>query len=265
MFAAGSDRAGVIAALVATGLTEEEAAIAARAALGEAGAATSPRSPGFKLDEDRLSAEPAPPPLATEPPAEKPSHPCPKHEAWPVTGTCTRCGAFFCHRCLLDAQLSRPPSGGLCVECSNRTGDPSAPEGIGGWLILPMLQLLLSPVVYAFTMIEEISAAIRMPSLVLPVTIEALSALAYIGYAVFTATRFFTKRRSTITLMLGFYGANVFLSFLQVAMVGWVESILSVDMKSTASVTATRSIISAVLWSSYFLRSERVRKTFVRP
>ncbi|MFT3708996.1 MAG: DUF2569 domain-containing protein [Archangium sp.] len=253
----------MIAALVATGLDQEEAAIAARAALGEAGAALSPQSPGFKVEAE---PQPSEPPLATEPPTEKPTHPCPKHEAWPVSGTCTRCGTFFCHRCLTDAGLMRPPAEGLCVECSKRTdADASKPEGFGGWLILPMLHLVLSPLVYAGSMIEEIGAALERPVLMGPVAIESLSALAYIAYAVFTATHFFAKRKSAVTLMLGFYAANVVLTLLQIAMVAWVETLLHVDTRSTAGVTAVRALVSAVLWASYFLRSERVARTFVRP
>lgn len=263
MFAAGSDRATVIAALVATGLDHEEAAIAARAALGEAGAALSPQSPGFKVETE---AAPVEPPLATEPPIEKPTHPCPKHQAWPVSGTCTRCGTFFCHRCLTDAGMMRPPAAGLCVECSNRSaGNDSQAQGFGGWLILPMLHLIVSPLVYAVSMIEELGAAIERPVLTGPVAIESLSALAYIAYAVFTATHFFAKRKSAVPLMLGFYAGNVLLTLLQIAMVSWVESLLHVDTKSDAGVTAVRALVSAVLWSSYFLRSDRVAKTFVRP
>ena len=220
----------VVQALTALGLDLESARIAARAGRGEAGIA-----PGLEVTD-------APSALDAEPPATAPAHPCPAHPQWPVTGTCTRCGAFFCHRCLRDAGLTRAPANGQCAVCVRRPDD-AVKAGIGGWLLLPAFHVTLTPLVQLF--------AVAMLGLQLSVFAIGFTLL-QIAYSIFTAVYFFACKRVAMPLMLGFYGLNVVTAFvLHDAQEGWVAS-------------AGRSVLSSLVWSAYFLTSKRVAATFTR-
>jgi hypothetical protein len=258
MHAAGSSPAEVISALVAKGLAEDEARIAARAGRGEAGLAPA---------EQLLQPSPAlarPPELATEPPALAPAHPCPRHPAWPVSGTCTRCGSFFCHRCLTEAGLMRPPESGLCADCEKR-GDSRAPAGIGGWLVLPTLQIVFAPVGYVVTVVRELTAATDSPILLGPILVESIWFLALTIFAVYTAICFFQKRKRTIPLMLAFYTSGVLSAVLGAILHAWLVSLIGKPFEDDSAVGLVRGVVALVVWGLYFLRSERVARTFVSP
>lgn len=237
--------------LKALGLSEEEARIAARAGRGEAGGL--PELQGH----DAPASE-----LPEAPPAEAPAHPCPKHAAWPVLGTCARCGTFFCVGCLKAAGLTRAPDGGRCPDCATRVTEAPA---IGGWLVLPALSVgLFTPLTVIATLAGE---AVELPKVegpfVLPIVVELLVYGAFLAFTVFTAVQFFRRKRRAVGLMIAFYVLSIMVGLFGELLFAWLESIAGQPLESGEKSTVGRSVIAGVVWISYFVRSKRVQETFV--
>jgi hypothetical protein len=147
----------------------------------------------------------------------------------PVAGTCPRCGKFVCARCApraLDNDL-------MCSDCLARTL-PEGGEGIGGWLILPAIGVVLTPIAGLAGLVTLLSVG----------PFEACLSGGVGVYGFICAVNFFQRKRNTPMLMIGLYIAN--------AVVGM----------STGN--AVRGVGLAAVWIAYFLRSERVKRTFVR-
>ncbi|MFZ5444410.1 MAG: DUF2569 domain-containing protein [Myxococcota bacterium] len=245
LHAAGTSAEAIERTLMARGLTKEEAQIAARAARGDAGF-----SFAMPTDEPAPERRRAEPKLAAEPPASPPTHPCPTHAEWPVSGTCVRCGKFFCDRCLAQAGLTALPESKQCPECEARF-PVAAAAGIGGWLILPALHIIIAPLGYLIVGGQFVVLMSR--SGVAPPMVAALLLCAVmLGYCGYTAIEFFQKKKRAVGLMLGFYGLNVVTSFLSLAL-----------SDADAFTSITRSLVSSVVWGLYFVQSKRVAATFV--
>jgi Protein of unknown function (DUF2569) len=182
------------------------------------------------------------------------------------------------------------------------TRDPSLPppkevSGIGGWLCLPLLHLVMSPVLAIWDLVSgaqegiaesgETSGQALLQFLTLlmlePMTViyglatslaaeplQVLSALAWllllfgpiIGVAVLAPIvlliLMFQHSERFPRLMIGWYLANAVLFGLTIA-------ILGVEAGSSGSRELVRSITACCIWIPYFLISRRVRNTFVKP
>jgi hypothetical protein len=238
--------------LRATGLDGDEAAIAARAGRGEAGAA----SPVV-----RVIAE-VQPELPPEPPAEAPTHPCPAHAAWPVTAICTRCGKFFCAQCLRDAGWVRLPDSKQCPTCE---AQHPAVTAIGGWLVLPALHVtLVGPLSSLAGMVQDFAAISKArESVRAPVVIEFAFSAFVVAYSVYAAIAFHRRKRRAIGLMMGFYALLLGSQLLGFVLKAWIESILGTTTPHEQNPTVVAGLLSSVLWMTYFAQSTRVKNTFV--
>lgn len=248
MHGQGASAEVVVQALRAQGLSDEDARIAARAARGEAGFATS-----------AVQDVPLPPKLPTTPPAEVPAHPCPKHAQWPVLGTCSRCGGFFCAQCAVDAGLSDLPASKLCPECDKRAGE--APQGIGGWLILPAIQLVTTPLVASLTIISSLRylGHPKVGGLLLG---EVLVRALFVAFNVVVASYFFRKKRVAIALMLAFYASSAVLEIGSEVLASAVRDALGTGKEAGSG--RTGGLGGSVIWFVYFLVSKRVKATFTK-
>lgn len=237
----------VEAALVARGLDATEARVAARAGRGEAGGGPEPAGESAQ---------------AALPPEGPPAHPCPRHAEWPVRATCVRCGRFFCARCLREAELLRVPESGQCPDCEARA--PVA-QGIGGWLVLPALHVLLAPFIQGYWILQDVQALRATdPRFYPPIVIELLFGLGYVALVLTAAVAFFQKKRRTVRLMIAFYSMQFLSGFLSLGLEAWVASLSGRPAQSTG-VEFPRTLISAAVWLAYFLNSKRVKATFVVP
>lgn len=248
MHGEGASAEQVVAALRADGLSEEDAMIAARAARGEAGYATS-----------AVKDVPLPPRLPTEPPGEAPRHACPKHARWPVVGTCSRCGGFFCAKCALDAGLSDLPASKLCPDCDKRA--PDGPVGIGGWLILPAIQLVVTPLTTLSSIISELQL-ITHPKIGALIVVELLVLVAYGVYSVATAIAFFGRRRVAIRMMIVLYAASIAITLGSQVLLSVLNDLLGTEGGEGGGVI--RGLGGSMIWLAYFLTSKRVKATFTR-
>ncbi|QKJ30169.1 DUF3857 domain-containing protein [Mucilaginibacter mali] len=143
---------------------------------------------------------------------------------------------------------------------------------IGGWLILVLIGLFITPFIVANTFITgdyfSMSAWNLYTDTGRSSAIRALIVWETIGYtlifclAVFCLVLFLNKRDilpKTITVYLGF-----------IVVFNLVDYLLSLRLHSdtvnyTTGYAMVRSIIAAAIWIPYFRRSERVHETFIVP
>jgi hypothetical protein len=156
----------------------------------------------------------------------------------------------------------------------------NGPVGIGGWLLLPALGLMVTPLVMSFGFYKDLLPALR-PDVWNAVTdprsatynswlgplivYEVLMNLALFTFTLWLLWNFFTKSRRTPKLFVIWLAASAGTRILDHLL---SSQILTVDDKpfDPADVRdLVRSIVGAAIWIPYFLRSERVKNTFIEP
>lgn len=174
--------------------------------------------------------------------------------------------------------------GGLTIRWLWRYEDPryptpapaGAPEGIGGWLLLPALGLIVSTgtlayMFYAWGNFFDAAPWANLGDDQDPVLAHwgkiGVFFFLLIGYALLMVNAFllflmFTKRRGFAPGYIGFMWAGLIWSIVVEASLralGLEEASLA---KSFASIV--RDAIGSGIWTAYMLKSDRVRATFVR-
>ena len=134
--------------------------------------------------------------------------------------------------------------------------------GIGGWLILPAIGLVLGPIIGVIGLI----AAFGMYSKVERAGyggIYALELMVVLGFLVFTiyaAVLFFQKKRNAprtiIILLVASIAASVVLLVIEL---GAEAEVFAIETGKQL----VREIIGASIWVPYFRASERVKATFI--
>lgn len=209
---------------------------------------------------------------------------------------CERCGEDFPSVFWFKDQGAKGPW--VCLECAADPGrggcstqalaggapNPQQPPadihhepsvepqlvGIRGWLILPAIGIILSPifqVVGIMVLSEMIPTILRMriPGSPEPVGLELcrLEILVTVGFLVFTicaAKRFFGKRKNAPAMLIGLMIASVAASglLLLVALLAGEEEFVIIGGRGLIL-----GIPQAVIWILYFKISRRVKATFV--
>ncbi len=148
-------------------------------------------------------------------------------------------------------------------------------EGVGGWLILPAINVVVLPVrllvetiktlpTYAadtWATLTTVGNAAYHP-LWAPVLLFELSAnLAQIVFSVLLAVLFFQKRRSVPNVFIGVMGGSVIIQAADLLL----TSALPVTGRPAPAAWGglAASITGLSIWGSYFLLSRRVKSTFV--
>jgi len=142
-------------------------------------------------------------------------------------------------------------------------------EGLGGWLILVAIQLLLAPLLIMFTIFTvdiPLLFGVRArdylslhQGLTAVVTFETLTNIVFLFLLGFLIVLFFRKKRSFPTYMIFFY---VLQSVVILADHFWFVAVAPELANKTGSVTLIRPLMAALVWVPYFLLSERVKVTF---
>ncbi|MEP6634288.1 MAG: DUF2569 family protein, partial [Luteimonas sp.] len=150
-----------------------------------------------------------------------------------------------------------------------------SPEGLGGWLVLVAIGLMISTFIIGRTLLNLASAmsadtwgalttfggasyhALWAPLLL----VELVANLGQLVFGALLLVLFFQRRTCFPKLMVGFYIASALLQCTDVMM-----SILlpAIPVTPKDYGTLVRVVIASILWSAYMLRSRRVKATFVR-
>lgn len=146
--------------------------------------------------------------------------------------------------------------------------------GIGGWLLLLAISLVLRPLVFLASL-SKLGATVSMDNwtalttfgsstyhaLWAPLLLAELAVgLGQLVFSLLLVTLFFRRRSSFPRLAIALLMASVVLQAGDVALASLLPAI-QVDPTDIAQIA--RTALYAMIWSAYLLRSERVRSTFV--
>lgn len=168
--------------------------------------------------------------------------------------------------CLLAAFITgRTANGG---EVKSQPAETSVPAedpqlvGIGGWLILPAIGLILGPVMAAGSIISSLTlfsdvADTGHGDLF---TLEILVQLGLLIFLIYTAVRFFGRRRNAPSVIIALLIVTVAVSAILLV----VELAVGAESFAVESGKALlRGIVGAAIWIPFFKVSKRVKATFV--
>lgn len=134
--------------------------------------------------------------------------------------------------------------------------------GIGGWLILPAIGLILGSIVLVVSLIASLAMFSRVADAGYGglYSLEIVVGLGFLVFYIYAATCFFGKRNNAPATIISLIIASIIASGVLIVIemcagaeelaVGWEREIV-------------RDIIVAAIWISYFKVSKRVKATFV--
>ncbi|MEX6215742.1 DUF2569 domain-containing protein [Providencia hangzhouensis] len=145
--------------------------------------------------------------------------------------------------------------------------------GIGGWLIFPMLGIILSLIILPFSIYEQNTQVIEywveltdpQSSSFIPlfkelIYFEVLGNVILYSTLLFLSYVFFTKKKLTTKIYIFF---QIFSLVLTVTDIILASILLDLEVESSDIKDIFRALIACAIWIPYFLVSRRVKNTFV--
>lgn len=140
----------------------------------------------------------------------------------------------------------------------SQAGKIEGPKGIGGWLILPALNITIIPIAIAAGLAAGVAQLDGPGDLLdLPALNKSLgiAILLLLFFGIFSAYAFWTKKASAPRLFCTFL---FIIPMISLAMIFIDDDTSGEDVRGLAA-----TLIYAAIWTSYMRRSRRVRNTFV--
>ncbi len=147
------------------------------------------------------------------------------------------------------------------------------PRGLGGWLIIPIIGLFLSPLINLFNMILNIQLinSTNWTKLTTPggdsyhsmfkpaLYFETGCNVLYILISIYLLVLLFQKKKLLPKLIIFYYIFNVVIEILITVLVNKINA----DIGTPPVSFSIPAIISSLIWIAYFRKSKRVKNTFV--
>ncbi|ANY74673.1 hypothetical protein BBD41_20045 [Paenibacillus ihbetae] len=150
-------------------------------------------------------------------------------------------------------------------------------EGLGGWLILVQISIYFSLIAITALLITnvlpiyepEIWDVLTDPSspyydamLVPLILFETVMNIIFVIGLLIALVMMYNKKRAFPKLMIGYIIASLLFGIVDFAVASQIELLAETDDGQSLT-QIVRSTIYACIWIPYFIRSERVRNTFV--
>ena len=151
---------------------------------------------------------------------------------------------------------------------------PLLAEKLGGWLFLPAIGLVLSPIIMLVTIGRNFLALSNDQAGIVEahysgykasLIVENLVSVLLLAYVIYAAVMFFQRKSIVPKLMIILYAAYVVLAIGDLIMVALVFNDKIALVVSATLPPVVRSTIIAGIWIPYFIVSKRVQRTFVLP
>ncbi len=161
------------------------------------------------------------------------------------------------------------------MEATNKS-----PVGIGGWLVFPALGLIVTPFTMGFqfyrdllpALTPEVWNAVTDPQsaayhpLWAPVIIfEVLANLALIFFTLLLSWLFFSRSKRVPALFVLWLALLAGTQIVDQLLTAQIPALAEQPTDPAVMRDLARSIISAAVWIPYFLKSVRVKNTFIEP
>jgi hypothetical protein len=156
----------------------------------------------------------------------------------------------------------------------------NGPVGIGGWLLLPALGLIVTPLVIAFGFYKDLLPALT-PAVWNAVTdpdsaayntwwgplivYEVLINLALFIFTLWLLWNFFTRSRRVPTLFVIWLAVTAGTRIVDYMLTSHIPAMADKPPDPADLRDLVRSIVGAAIWIPFFLRSKRVKNTFIEP
>ena len=153
----------------------------------------------------------------------------------------------------------------------------AGPQGIGGWLLLPAIGLILSPIRLAFAIYTQATVLVTVttqPAFTEPGSAfyhpnwagyafaSLASSVALFAATLYLAWRFFTRSPKLPMLYIQWMLAVVALQWADIAVVKHNAFPMAGMSDAELYRDLVRAVIASAIWIPYFLYSKRVRNTF---
>lgn len=152
------------------------------------------------------------------------------------------------------------------------------PAGIGGWLLLPALGLIISPILQGIGIIRDVVPALNPDVLrtltdptsanysamwVPTMAFESITSVLMFAFTLWLVFSFFFRKSPRVPRLFVVWLATA----LTIQVIDWLltKSLpLPADPSGNGLINSLgRSIINAAIWIPYFIRSIRVKNTFI--
>ena len=142
---------------------------------------------------------------------------------------------------------------------------PQEPKGIGGWLILPMLGTIISPLLTMAGLAESIDAFVKYGDKQTAtwkyfVIGEIIFMLAIIAGWIVAAFKLFQHKRIYPSLFVFMLASTLVYNLADTVV---VAAMFNQPFDPTAVRDIARPLISLIIWGPYMYLSKRVKNTFV--
>lgn len=152
-------------------------------------------------------------------------------------------------------------------------------SGLGGWLILVGIGIVLGPIILIWQGVMVFSAALgdgvlfafanpgsefHNPLGAAVIAFEMIANVAMVGLTIYQAMLFFGKKRKFPGFFIGMQLAYIALVLVDATLVSLAFPEIPVFDAETSSLLV-RAIVPAMIWIPYMLVSKRVKQTFVEP
>ncbi len=157
--------------------------------------------------------------------------------------------------------------------------DNAEPKGLGGWLILPLIGLIVSPIRMAVSLNNDFLPifqegyweVLTTPGSEAyhhlwgpPIAFEIVGNLVFIVFALILIFLFFTKSPVFPSLIIIYITTNLLYVVGDFFFADLIPAIAAEsDPESTRELF--RTVVRAAIWIPYFRMSKRVKNTFVKP
>ena len=152
------------------------------------------------------------------------------------------------------------------------------PKGIRGWLILPALGLIFTPIQMGVQFSKDLMPALTAATwnaLTKPespayhplwgplISFEVVTNVVLFVFTLWLMWLFFTKSKRVPTLFIAWLLSLAAVQTIDYVLVAQIPAAAAQPSDSEGMKDLARSIIAAAIWIPYFIRSKRVKNTFI--
>lgn len=205
-----------------------------------------------------------------------------KDDAAGKKGKCPQCGVIVVvpggEMVTIDAAqplMATPPPSAGAEERANTAAagieQKPGPRGIGGWLIIPAVSLVLAPIKSAAGLFMEISTIQSFaPELTSDprIWLYGVIHVAMIVATIIVAVLFFKKKRNAVPAIIGLMAASILANIVRACLVqaslnvAMFEEVGFEEVGAETFKPVIHACVFAAVWIPYFVKSKRVKNTF---